>query len=173
MNNLKFLTISKKTMRVFHFSFPIFLLSAIFLSITFTNNAYANRLFLPGLWQFSYKATISGLPYPIPPISSTYTSCIGNKLKMPLKKTPNMPINCPRPIITMKGKTAVMRFECSMLNNGMRSVIKELMFESFPTDITSHIYGHIFQTAYVQGRTINNNTNINATGKRVGVCGGK
>lgn len=148
----------------------IFLLISIFISIAFANSAFASRLFLPGLWQYTSTTTISGLPYAMPPVTSTYSSCMGNKLKSPMQKNPDMPANCPKPIVTFNGNTVVTRFECSTVNSGTRSEIKELMFESFPTDTTMHMHGHINIIHIYQGGTMNYNTSVVLTGKRIGAC---
>ncbi len=149
----------------------MFLIISIFISVVFANSAFASRLFLPGLWQYTVNMTVSGVPYAIPPVTSTYSSCMGNKLKSPLQKNPaNMP-NCPKPIITFNGKhTVVTRFECSTVTNGMRSKIKELMFESFPTDTTMHMHGYVNISHIYQGGVMNYNTSVVVTGKRIDAC---
>lgn len=143
------------------------LLISIFISTVFANSAFASRLFLPGLWQYTYTTTVTGVPYAMPPITKTYSSCIGNKLKFPMQKNPDMPANCPKPIITINGHTVVTRFECS---TGAGTEIKEHMFESFPNGTTMHMHGHIDTINTYQGRTMNVNTNIELTGKRIGAC---
>ncbi len=145
----------------------IFLLISIFISIAFANSAFASRLFLPGLWQYTSTTTVLGLPYAMPPVTSTYSSCMGNKLKPPMQKNPDIPANCPKPIVTVNGNTVVTRFECS---TGVGTEIKELMFEYFPTDTTMHMHGHINIIHTYQGRTMNFNTSIELTGKRIGAC---
>ncbi|RZD14573.1 MAG: DUF3617 family protein [Candidatus Acidulodesulfobacterium ferriphilum] len=145
----------------------IFLLISIFISIAFANSAFASRLFLPGLWQYTSTTTVSGLPYAMPPVTSTYSSCMGNKLKPPMQKNPDIPANCPKPIVTVNGNTVVTRFECS---TGVGMEIKELMFEYFPNDTTMHMHGHVNTINTYQGRTMNVNSNIELTGKRIGAC---
>lgn len=149
--------------------FLLILLISIFISVVFANSAFASRLFLPGLWQYTITTTtaVSGLPYAIHPVTSTYSSCMGNKLKSPMQKNPDMPVNCPKPIITVNGNTVVTRFECS---TGEGTETKELMFESFPNDTTMHMHGHINTIHSYQGRTTNFNTSVELTGKRIGTC---
>ncbi len=147
----------------------MFALISIFMSIAFTANAFASRLFLPGLWQYTSTITtsVSGLAYSAPPITSTYSICMGNKLKQPMQKNPNMPANCPKPVVTINGKTVITRFECSY---GVGTEMKELIFEYFPTDTTMHMHGHINTINTYQGRTMNAISNIELTGKRIGAC---
>ena len=147
----------------------IFVLISIFMSLAFTSNAFASRLFLPGLWQYTEKitTTVSGLSYSAPPITSTYSTCVGNKLKPPMQKNPDMQADCPKPVVTINGKTVITRFECSF---GAGSEIKELIFEYFPNDKTMHMHGHINTINTYQGRTMNADSNIELTGKRIGAC---
>ncbi len=147
----------------------IFVIIAIVMSIAFTKVAFASRLFLPGLWQYTETITtsVSGLAYSAPPITSTYSICMGNKLKPPMHKNPNMPANCPKPVVTINGKTVITRFECSVR---VGTDMKELIFEDFPTDTTMHMHGHINTINTYQGRTMNANSNIEITGKRIGAC---
>ena len=147
----------------------MFVLISIFVSLAFSTNAFASRLFLHGLWQYTQTitTTVAGLAYSAPPMTSTYSTCIGNKFKPLLQKNPDMPADCPKPVVTINGKTVITRFECSIKTG---SEIKELIFEYFPNDKTMHMHGHINTINTYQGRTMNANSNIELTGKRIGAC---
>lgn len=47
---------------------------------------------------------------------------------------------------------------------------QHVIFEYFPTHTTMHMHGHINTINTYQGRTMNANSNIEITGKRIGAC---
>ncbi|RZD17232.1 MAG: DUF3617 family protein [Candidatus Acididesulfobacter guangdongensis] len=148
--------------------FVLIFLSAYFFTIVYADTVYAGGLFLPGLWQFHGNIKVENMPYTVPPSTFTVNSCVGNKPVMP--KMPYMSNACPNSTVTMRGKTAIMTFECSTDKNGMHSVIKGLLKETFPTDVTSYMRGNLYSTSYVQNRTITVDTLLNISGRRIGKC---
>jgi len=155
----------KKTVK--SVQFVLISLSAFFFTIVFASMVYAGGLFLPGLWQFHGNVKVLNMPYAVPPSTFTVNSCVGNKPVMP--KMPNMSNACPT-TVTMRGKTAIMMFKCLTDNNGMRSVTKGLLTETFPTDVTSYMHGNVHSITYVQNRVVSVNTLLNISGRRIGKC---
>ncbi len=117
----------------------------------------------PGLWQFEAKTTVTGMPFAMPPRTSTYKKCVTEEEAQKIWKSTSQGKNekCNYTDLKKTGSHVAWKMKCT--GNAKMNGSGELTFES-----ATAYHGKIDMTMQSEGQSMS--THVDFTGRRIGDC---